>query len=67
MACNCNSHSLSDSPVNGSELGFWPIDWLERKATEFCMEKAYEQITPIVFFILALLALVILGGRLKWD
>ncbi|ULG87927.1 hypothetical protein FH593_15350 [Leptospira interrogans] len=65
MACNCDSHSSLSQPVNG-ELGFWPFDWLEQKATEFCMDKAYEQLTPIVFFLIALFIFIILSGRVKW-
>ncbi|WP_078124753.1 hypothetical protein [Leptospira alexanderi] len=65
MACNCGSHSNLSQSVNG-ELGFWPFDWLEEKATEFCLEKAYDHLTPIILSIITILLILILGGRLKW-
>ncbi|WP_078125296.1 hypothetical protein [Leptospira alexanderi] len=65
MDCNCGNHNIHSQSLNG-ELGFWPFDWLERKATEFCMDKAYEQLTPIVAFLIALFIFIILSGRLKW-
>ncbi|WP_082270819.1 hypothetical protein [Leptospira interrogans] len=64
MDCNCNNHNISSQSVN--ELGFWPFDWLEKKATEFCMEKAYEQLTPLVAFLIALFVFILLSGRVKW-
>ncbi|AVV52228.1 hypothetical protein [Leptospira santarosai] len=65
MGCNCNHSNIHSGPVNG-ELGFWPFDWIERKATEFCMEKAYEQLIPVVSLLIALFVFVILSGRIKW-
>ncbi|SOR63380.1 conserved hypothetical protein [Leptospira interrogans serovar Manilae] len=65
MDCNCGNHNTISQPLNG-ELGVWPFDWLEKKATEFCMEKAYEKLTPLVAFIVALFLFVLLSGRIKW-
>ncbi|ASV13231.1 hypothetical protein B2G51_08185 [Leptospira santarosai] len=65
MDCNCNNHNISSQPVNG-ELGFWPFDWFEQKATEFCLEKAYDHLTPIVAFVICVFLILFLGGRLKW-
>ncbi|OOV40214.1 hypothetical protein B1J93_17870 [Leptospira kirschneri serovar Pomona] len=65
MACNCGSHSSLSKSVNG-ELGFWPFDWIEKKATEFCLDKAYGHITPIIAFIICIFVILFLGGRLKW-
>ncbi|RHX91663.1 hypothetical protein DLM76_17260 [Leptospira yasudae] len=65
MACNCSSHSNLSESLSG-ELGFWPFDWLEEKATEFCMNKAFEQLTPVVLLMISILLILILGGRLKW-
>ncbi|EMO41503.1 hypothetical protein LEP1GSC186_2036 [Leptospira noguchii serovar Autumnalis str. ZUN142] len=44
----------------------WPFDWLERKATEFCLQKTYDHITPIVAFIICVVLILFLGGRIKW-
>ncbi|EKP11608.1 hypothetical protein [Leptospira borgpetersenii] len=65
MACNCGSHSSLSQPLNG-ELGFWPFDWLNEKATEFCLDKAYDHLTPIVAFIICIFVILFLGGRIKW-
>ncbi|XDD52385.1 hypothetical protein AB3N59_18790 [Leptospira sp. WS92.C1] len=65
MACNCNSHSYVSESLNG-ELGFWPFDWLEEKATEFCVNKAFEQLAPVVLLIISIFIILLLGGRLKW-
>ncbi|EMN90365.1 hypothetical protein [Leptospira weilii] len=64
MGCNCNNHYISSQSVN--ELGFWPFDWFEQKASEFCLEKAYDHLTPIVAFIICVLVILFLGGRIKW-
>ncbi|WP_078124308.1 hypothetical protein, partial [Leptospira alexanderi] len=63
--CNCNNHNIHSQSLKG-ELGFWPFDWLEQRATEFCLEKAYEKITPVVLFIIAIVVFILLSGRLKW-
>ncbi|MFA4795287.1 hypothetical protein [Leptospira kirschneri] len=65
MACNCGSHSSLSQSVN-DELGFWPFDWIEEKATEFCLDKAYDHLTPIVALIICVVLILFLGGRLKW-
>ncbi|MGJ4753491.1 hypothetical protein [Leptospira kmetyi] len=66
MACNCSYLSNVSQSING-ELGFWPFDWLEEKATEFCLEKAYDHLTPIILLIICVILILILGGRLKWT
>ncbi|EQA61769.1 hypothetical protein [Leptospira alexanderi] len=65
MGCNCNNHNIPSQSLNG-ELGFWPFDWLEQRATEFCLEKAYDHITPVVVFVICIVLILVLGGRLTW-
>ncbi|WP_081098085.1 hypothetical protein [Leptospira borgpetersenii] len=65
MGCNCNYHNIPSQPVNG-ELGLWPFDWFEQKATEFCLDKAYDHLTPIVAFVICIFLILFLGGRLTW-
>ncbi|UOG39685.1 hypothetical protein MAL08_18950 [Leptospira noguchii] len=65
MGCNCNNHNIHFQSVNG-ELGMWPFDWFERKATEFCLDKAYDHLTPIVAFVICVVLILFLGGRIKW-
>ncbi|TQE67241.1 hypothetical protein [Leptospira noguchii] len=66
MGCNCNHSNIHFQSVNNGELGMWPFDWIEQKATEFCLEKAYDHITPIVAFIVCVVLILFLGGRVKW-
>lgn len=65
MGCNCNYHNIPSQPVNG-KLGLWPFDWFEQKATEFCLDKAYDHLTPIVAFVICIFLILFLGGRLTW-
>ncbi|EKO59701.1 hypothetical protein [Leptospira kirschneri] len=65
MGCNCNNHNTVSQPVSG-ELGMWPFDWIEQKATEFCLDKAYDHLTPIIAFIICVFVILFLGGRVKW-
>ncbi|EMK10151.1 hypothetical protein LEP1GSC066_0694 [Leptospira sp. serovar Kenya str. Sh9] len=44
----------------------WPFDWFEQKATEFCLNRAYEQLTPIMALIICIFLILFLGGRLTW-
>ncbi|EKO16421.1 hypothetical protein LEP1GSC081_1354 [Leptospira kirschneri str. H1] len=44
----------------------WPFDWIEQKATEFCLDKAYDHLTPIIAFIICVFVILFLGGRVKW-
>ncbi|KAA1293867.1 MULTISPECIES: hypothetical protein [Leptospira] len=65
MDCNCGYHNTVSQSVNG-ELGMWPFDWIEQKATEFCIKKAYDHLTPIVALIICVFVILFLGGRVKW-
>ncbi|EMJ66470.1 hypothetical protein [Leptospira sp. P2653] len=65
MGCNCNHSNIHSQSLNG-ELGVWPFDWLEKKATDFCLEKAYDHITPVVILILCIVLILVLGRRLTW-
>lgn len=65
MGCNCNHSNIVSQPLNG-ELGVWPFDWIEQRATEFCLEKAYDHITPVVVFVICIVLILVLGGRIKW-
>ncbi|EMY23612.1 hypothetical protein LEP1GSC115_0917 [Leptospira interrogans serovar Australis str. 200703203] len=64
MGCNCNHSNIVSQPLN--ELGVWPFDWIEQRATEFCLEKAYDHITPVIALVLCIVLILVLGGRLKW-
>ncbi|EMF80058.1 hypothetical protein LEP1GSC188_4871 [Leptospira weilii serovar Topaz str. LT2116] len=65
MGCNCNHSNIHSGSITG-ELGVWPFDWLEKKATEFCLEKAYDHITPVIAFVICIVLILVLGGRLQW-
>ncbi|EMN45425.1 hypothetical protein [Leptospira weilii] len=66
MGCNCNHSNIHSESLNG-ELGVWPFDWIEQRATQFCLEKAYDHITPVVVFVICIVLILVLGGRLTWG
>lgn len=63
MACNCGCDNRSSQLIE-TELGFWPLDWIYKQAEEFCVNAAMEKLTPAFLLILAILVILIFGGRL---
>ncbi|TGL46327.1 hypothetical protein EHQ61_16375 [Leptospira wolffii] len=65
MACNCGCNNCSSQLIE-NELGLWPLDWIYKQAEEFCVNAALEKLTPAFLLIVAILLILILGGRLTW-